>query len=63
MDELISPDELQAALAGPNPPMVIDVRGASAFREGHIAGAVHIPGDEIERSLGDIPRDRPVVTY
>ena len=63
MDELISPDELRAALAGPNPPMVIDVRGAEAFRAGHIAGAVHIPADEIERSLDRIPRDRPVVTY
>ena len=63
MDELISPDELQAALAGRNPPTVIDVRGADAFRAGHIVGAVHIPADEIERSLGEIPRDRPVVTY
>jgi rhodanese-related sulfurtransferase len=63
MDELISPDALHAALAGPNPPMVIDVRGAEAFRAGHIPGAVHIPADEIERSLLKIPRDRPVVTY
>jgi rhodanese-related sulfurtransferase len=63
MDELISPEELQSARAGPNPPTVIDVRGAEAFRAGHIAGAVHIPANEIERSLAEIPRDRPVVTY
>lgn len=63
MDELILPEELGAALSGPNPPTVIDVRGAEAFRAGHIAGAVHIPADEIEPSLARIPRDRPVVTY
>lgn len=63
MDELISPEELRAALSGPNPPTVIDVRGAEAFRAGHIAGAVHIPADEIEQSLVRIPKDKPVVTY
>jgi rhodanese-related sulfurtransferase len=63
MAELISPKALREALSGPNPPTVIDVRGGEAFREGHIPGAVHIPGDEIERSLDRIPRDRPVVTY
>jgi rhodanese-related sulfurtransferase len=63
MDELISPDELREALAGPNPPTVIDVRGAETYHAGHIAGAAHIPADEIEQSLAQIPKDRPVVTY
>jgi hydroxyacylglutathione hydrolase len=63
MDELISPQELRAQLAGPNPPTVIDVRGDEAYRAGHIAGARHIPGDELAESLAQIPRDKPVVTY
>lgn len=63
MAELISPEALQEALLESSPLTVIDVRGTEAFRAGHIPGAVHIPGDEIERSLERIPKDRPVVTY
>jgi rhodanese-related sulfurtransferase len=50
-------------MQGPNPPTVIDVRGAEDYAAGHIPGARHIPAEEIERSLEQIPRGRPVVTY
>jgi rhodanese-related sulfurtransferase len=63
VDPLLSPEDLHAQLAGRNPPTVIDVRGEDAYRAGHIAGAVHLPGDELERRLAEIPRDKPVVTY
>ena len=63
MSPLISPKELHAQLSGQNPPIVIDVRGEEAFRAGHILGAKHVPADDIERSLAQIPKDRPVVTY
>jgi len=62
VDEYTLPQDLQEALSGDTPPTVIDVRGEKAYRAGHVAGAVHIPADEIERSLERIPRDRPVVT-
>lgn len=63
MDQLISPAELADALSSPNLPVVIDVRSKEAYRAGHIPGARHIPGDRLEASLDQIPRDRPVVTY
>jgi rhodanese-related sulfurtransferase len=63
VNELISPEELHTQLAGGNPPTVVDVRGQEAFRAGHIPGAKHIPADQIEGSLAQMPRDRPVVTY
>lgn len=63
MDELITPAELDAALSGGSPPLLIDVRSEEAYRAGHIPGARHIPSDEIEKSLDQIQRDRPVVTY
>lgn len=63
MDRLISPQELYTQLQGDTPPTVIDVRRAEAFAAGHIPGAIHIPRDDLDRSLDQIPRTRPVVTY
>ena len=41
--------------------VVLDVRGAGV--ETKIKGAQHIPLDQLERRLKEIPRDREVVTY
>ncbi|MBO0985552.1 sulfurtransferase [Rathayibacter sp. SD072] len=49
---LVAPDELEAALASPAPPLVLDVRwrldrpdGRPAFLEGHVPGAVYVDLD------------------
>lgn len=39
---------------------VLDVREASEWRAGHIAGAIHIPGGALPRRLNDVPDDRPL---
>ena len=39
----VSGDELNALLAGRQPPVVLDVRSAAEYAAGHIPGAVHIP--------------------
>ncbi len=39
---------------------VLDVREASEWRSGHIAGALHIPGGALPRRLDDVPDDRPL---
>jgi len=43
---------------------IVDVRGADEYDGplGHIAGASLVPLDELESRLGEIDRDRPVVT-
>jgi rhodanese-related sulfurtransferase len=59
----IEPSALRARLGQPNPPLVIDVRGDEAYRQGHIAGAVALDPDELPgyfTRLGP-SRDRPVV--
>jgi rhodanese-related sulfurtransferase len=59
----IEPAELRARLGEPNPPLVVDVRGDEAYRQGHIAGAVALDPDELPgyfTRLGP-PRDRPLV--
>lgn len=42
---------------------VLDVRPADEYRAGHIAGAISIPVEHLERRLAELPRDRPVVAY
>ncbi len=49
-------------------PLIVDVRGAGEFAQGHVPGAINIPhGDmgvragEIEDLLGD--KERPVLLY
>jgi rhodanese-related sulfurtransferase len=42
---------------------LIDVRGDHEWETGHIAGASHIPLDELSRRAGEIDGDRPVVLY
>ena len=62
-DALISPQELRDALAGAEKPLVIDVRGAGEYADGHVQGAVNIPLGRLGKKLASIPREQPVVTY
>jgi NADPH-dependent 2,4-dienoyl-CoA reductase/sulfur reductase-like enzyme/rhodanese-related sulfurtransferase len=59
----ITPAELRAALETSTPPMVVDVRSAAEFDDGHIPGSINIPLPELRARLGELPTDRPVVTY
>jgi rhodanese-related sulfurtransferase/DNA-binding transcriptional ArsR family regulator len=42
---------------------VLDVRPAAEFRAGHIPGARSVPLEELEQTLGSIPKDQDVVAY
>ena len=52
----IRPAELEQALAGNSeakgPPVLIDIRGASAFEAGHLPGALPIPLTKLAAALG-----------
>jgi len=47
--------DLAAALAGPRPPAVLDVRRPLEWADGHIAGAGHIPLHELSGRAGELP--------
>lgn len=53
--------QLKAELASPKPPLVLDVRTLNEFAKGHLAGALHVPVDELRDTLGAVPKDRRVV--
>ncbi len=59
----LTPAELRDALAGPNPPLVVDVREAWEWDAGNLEGlgAVHVPLAALPGSLADLPRGRSVV--
>ena len=42
---------------------LIDVRSPDEFTEGHIAGALNFPLPDLDRQLGKIKRDQPVMLY
>lgn len=43
--------------------IVLDVRPALEYRQGHVAGARSIPVDELEARLGELDEHRDVVAY
>jgi len=48
--------DLAAALSGPGPhPVVLDVRRPKERADSRIAGAVHIPFDELSRRASEVP--------
>lgn len=53
--------ELQARLAAPEPPLVLDVRERWEYERCHLPDSLLIPMNEVPARLGEIPRTRDVV--
>ena len=43
--------------------LLIDVREDSEFEEGHAPGAMHIPYEQLQQRLAEVPRERDVIVY
>lgn len=57
----VSPDVvLQKIKAGAT---VVDVRTPGEFQAGAYPGAVNIPVQELDRRVGELRKDRPIVVY
>jgi len=56
----ITLDEFKALVEGGKPVLVLDVRGQIGTK---IKGAKHVPLGDLEARLGELPRDREIVTY
>jgi sulfur-carrier protein adenylyltransferase/sulfurtransferase len=57
----IAPEELRAALEGPDPPALVDVRSPWEWEVSNLAalGAVHLPPERLEDALGPPPELDP----
>jgi hydroxyacylglutathione hydrolase len=51
------------ALAGANPPLLLDVRNPREWATRHIAGSVNVPLNHLEERIGEIPRDRRIAVH
>lgn len=57
--------EVAKKLRSASPPFLLDVRTLAEFRRGHIAGALHIPVQELGRRWQELEgfREREIVVY
>ena len=58
-----TPATLAERLAGPDPPALLDVRAPGEWKEGRIAGASHVPLNELEDRFAEVPREGELVVY
>jgi rhodanese-related sulfurtransferase len=54
---------LQRLAQNPDHLYLLDVRSAQEFSEGHIAGAVNVPYDQLATRLAEVPKNKDVVLY
>jgi phage shock protein E len=61
----ISPDDLLTKMKAETKPLLLDVRSPQEFAEGHVAGALNIPFNEVRDRVTELGDDkaREVVVY
>lgn len=62
LDEEMPRDEL-AKLVEAGGAVVIDVRPAVEYENGHLPGALHVTVEELANRIDDLPRDKRIVAY
>jgi len=60
---LVTAAELSVELASPTPPVVVDVRTLGEWERGHLAGAIHMPVDDVRFDHDALPKGRRIVVY
>jgi rhodanese-related sulfurtransferase len=43
--------------------LIVDVRTAEEFAQGHFPGAVNVPAEEFARRAADLPKDKPIILH
>jgi len=60
----IAPDDFEKILSGrPKNVLVLDVRDADETKGGMLPGAVNIPLSELDRRMGELPKDKDIVAH
>lgn len=61
--EFVAADELRRMQSSPQRIVIVDVRTPAEFQDSRIKSAINVPLAEIERRVGEIPRQGLVVLY
>jgi hydroxyacylglutathione hydrolase len=61
--ERITAATLAERLAGPDPPLVLDVRTETEWRDRRIEGSLNVPLSRLLQRLDEVPRDRLLVVH
>jgi glyoxylase-like metal-dependent hydrolase (beta-lactamase superfamily II)/rhodanese-related sulfurtransferase len=61
--ERITAGSLAEQLRSPAPPLMVDVRTAAEWSQGHIEGAVNLPLSQLADRAGELPAERSLVLY
>ena len=61
-DQTVAPERVAELVAGGEVELV-DVRTAAEYEAGHVAGARHVPFDELAARSQELDRSRPLVLY
>jgi rhodanese-related sulfurtransferase len=61
----VTPDTLMKQIADGTAPVIVDVRSAAEYGDGHVPGAIHLPFWQVGRSLQKLAsmRELPIVVY
>jgi phage shock protein E len=61
----VAPDTLMQQIAAGTAPVIVDVRSAAEYGDGHVPGAIHLPFWQVGRSLPKLAsmRELPIVLY
>lgn len=61
--EFVAVDALRRMQSSPRRIVIVDVRTPAEFQDAHIKDAINVPLAELERRVGEIPRQGLVVLY
>jgi rhodanese-related sulfurtransferase len=61
----VTPEEIRERLARKEQLTFVDARNPEAWSQSDekLPGAIRIPADEVAKHVGDLPRDRTIITY
>ncbi len=62
----LGPVEMKELMEDPkqkNQFVLIDVRNPEGYQKEHVPGAINIPEAELEKRLGEIPKDKEIIVY
>ena len=61
--ERVTAEVVAESLAGPEPPLVLDVRNPREWSANHIPGSVNIPLGHLQERIAEVPRDRQIAVH